>query len=395
MTDNNEKEPSLKASTDKETKTDKVDKKDDPWTNDYETESVSPEVEVAATNVEENTAPKHETDAEENEPEKKTGKKKWGSKKESKIDLSKEDWERDLVNRLAFSAVNEQRRTRRWNVFFKSAFLLYLLGILFLYLPKDGSDIHLGPHTAMVEISGPIADNSFASANTIITGMRAAFEDKNTKAVVLRINSPGGSPVQAGYITDEIYRLREKYPNVPIYSVVTDICASAAYYIASGTQDIYADKASIVGSIGVLMDGFGFVDTLEKLGVERRLMTAGDNKGFLDPFSPVNDENRTHMQGLLDNVHDQFITVVKKGRGERLVDNPDLFSGLFWSGEKSVELGLIDGLGGLGHVAREIVGEEKIVDFTPRPNYLDRFAERIGVATANTLNSILFEPGMK
>jgi len=367
-------------SSDAESIANKAENKVDPWTNDYVTESVSPEVE---SNVKESGVAQKQ--AQETKPKEKG--------KDKKPDLSKEEWERDLLNRLAFSAVNEQRRSRRWSVFFKFAFLTYVVGILILYFPEDRGDIHIGPHTAMVEISGPIADNAFANANSIITGMRAAFEDKNTKAVVLRINSPGGSPVQAGYINDEIFRLREKYPNTPIYSVVTDMAASAAYYIASGTKDIYADKASIVGSIGVLMDGFGFVDTIDKLGVERRLMTAGENKGFLDPFSPVNPNNKQHMQNLLDNVHEQFISTVKKGRGDRLVENPELFSGLFWSGEKSVELGLIDGLGSLGYVARDIVGEEKVVDFTPRPNYLDRFAERLGVATANTLSSVLFPQG--
>ena len=311
-------------------------------------------------------------------------------------DLSKDDWERDLINRLAFSAINEQRRTRRWNIFFKSAFFLYLLGILALYLPKESGEIHLGPHTAMVELSGPIADNAFASANTIITGLRNAFKDKNTKGVILRINSPGGSPVHAGYINDEIERLRKKHPNVPLYAVVTDICASAAYYIAAAADEIYADKASIVGSIGVIMDGYGFVEAMEKLGIERRVMTAGNNKAFLDPFSPMKDEHKKHMQGLLDNVHQQFIAEVKAGRGERLQDNPDLFSGLVWSGDKSMELGLIDGLGNLSHVAREVIGQEKIVDFTPRPDYLDRFAERLGVAFADTMSSILnIQGGLK
>ncbi len=308
---------------------------------------------------------------------------------------SKQAWQQDLINRLAFSAINEQRRTRRWGIFFKMAFLVYILGIVALYLPQKTSDIHLGPHTALVELSGPIADNAFANADTIITGLRAAFKDKNTKAVILRINSPGGSPVHAGYINDEINRLKAKHPDTPIYAVVADICASAAYYIAAAANEIYADKASIVGSIGVLMDGYGFVDAIGKLGVERRLLTAGENKAFLDPFSPIKDEHKQHMQGLLNNVHDQFINVVKQGRGDRLADNPKLFSGLVWSGEKSVDLGLIDGLGSISSVARDIVGQEKIVDFTPRPNYLDRFASQLGVATANTLSSIFGQTNMR
>lgn len=358
--------------------------KEDSWTSEYATESVTPEIKSQSVS---------ESQVAQNAEEMLTAQPHASAAKQKSAAEQKPDWEKDLINRLAFASINEQRRSRRWSVFFKFAFLLYLIGILFLYFPEDRGEIHLGSHTAMVEISGPIADNSFANANTIITGLRAAFKDKNTKGVILRINSPGGSPVQAGYINDEIYRLREKHPNIPLYAVVTDMCASAAYYIAVGAQEIYADKASIVGSIGVLMDGFGFVDTMKKLGVERRLMTAGENKAFLDPFSPISQKDKAHMQSLLDNVHQQFISVVKKGRGSRLSANSDIFTGLFWSGEKSVDLGLIDGLGSMGYVARELVGEEKIVDFTPRPNYLDRFAERIGVAAASSLSSILFTQG--
>lgn len=350
----------------------------DPWTKDNDSVRDNADLQQAVSAEEAVTNEKKE------KPKK--------SKSETP-DLSKDEWQQDLINRLAFSAINEQRRTRRWNVFFKAAFLLYLLGIFALYFPDDTGEIHLGPHTAMVELSGPIADNSFANANTIITGLREAFKNKNTKAVILRINSPGGSPVHAGYINDEITRLKEKYPNIPFYAVVADICASAAYYIAAAADEIYADKASIVGSIGVLMDGYGFVDALDKLGVERRLMTAGENKAFLDPFSPLKKEHKEHMQGLLDNVHTQFIDVVKQGRGDRLADNPKLFSGLVWSGEKSKDLGLIDGLGSISYVAREIVGEEKIVDFTPRPDYLDRFAERLGVAVANSLSTLISTQG--
>ena len=315
------------------------------------------------------------------------------NKKGKNPDIESEEWQRDLINRLAFSAINEQRRTRRWNIFFKSVFILYLLGILALYIPKGGPDLSSGAHTAIIDLSGPISDSSAANADTIVGGLRAAFKDKNTKAVILRINSPGGSPVQAGYINDEMYRLREKYPNIPLYAVVSDICASAAYYIASGATEIYADKGSIVGSIGVLMDSYGFVETLDKLGVERRLITAGANKGFLDPFSPLKEKDKLFMESMLTEVHEQFINVVKKGRGDKLVDDPKLFSGLFWSGETSVKLGLVDALGSSSYVAREIVGEEKLVDFTPRPNYLDRFAERIGVSAATSISSMFMTPG--
>lgn len=301
------------------------------------------------------------------------------------------NWERDLVNRLTFSAVNEQRRARRWSIFFRSLTLIWLFSLIIIIYPasKEPFTKISGPHTALVEIDGVIAANTIANADNIITALRAAFENKQSKAVILRINSPGGSPVQAGYVNDEIIRLRNKYPKKKLYAVITDICASGGYYIASAADEIYADKASIVGSIGVLMDGFGFVDTLQKLGVERRLITAGKHKGFLDPFSPQKESDVKHIQTMLDAIHKQFIDTVKNGRGDKLVDNDELFSGYVWTGEKSIELGLVDGLGSSSYVAREIVGEEKIVDYTLRPNYLDRFAERLGVAMANVLVTTL------
>ncbi len=319
-----------------------------------------------------------------------------GRRKKSKntIDMDSPDWERDLVHRLAFSAIKEQRRARRWSIFFKFLFFAYITLIFILYRSDSTTEMPIGgkDHTAIIEINGAISSNAFANADTIISGMRAAFKDSHTKGVILRINSPGGSPVQAGYINDEIFRLREKYPAIPIYAVVTDLCASAAYYIAVATDKIYADKASIVGSVGVLMNGYGFVDTMKRLGVERRLMTAGENKAFLDPFSPTKESDKAHMQALLDNVHEQFINVVKKGRGDRLADDPRLFSGLVWTGEHSLELGLVDGLGSSSYVARELLKAEKIVDFTPRPNYLDRFAESIGVSMANAFSSLFLTP---
>ena len=295
-------------------------------------------------------------------------------------------WEQDLVNRLAFAALNEQRRARRWSVFFKSLLFVYLFVLLF-YVPSEwsGQGISTGKHTALIDIEGVIAANTEANADALVGSLRDAFEDKRTKGVILRINSPGGSPVQAGYVYDEIKRLRNKYPKTKLYAVVTDICASGGYYIASAADEIYADKASIVGSIGVLMDGFGFVDGLKKLGIERRLMTAGEHKGLLDPFSPLKKDEVKHVQNLLDGVHRQFIAAVKAGRGDRLSDSPDIFSGLFWDGEKGLELGLVDGLGSSSYVAREVIGAEDIVDYTPRQNYLDRFADRIGVAMAKVI----------
>ena len=296
------------------------------------------------------------------------------------------EWEKETLNRLAFAAINEQRRARRWSVFFKSLFFIYLFVIIF-YIPTDWSkaSIKHAKHTALIELDGVIAANAQASADNIVGGLRAAFKDNKTAGVILRINSPGGSPVQAGYVYDEIKRLRKKHPDIKLYAVVADICASGGYYIASAADEIYADKASIVGSIGVLMDGFGFVDTLKKVGVERRLMTAGKHKGVLDPFSPLKKTEVQHVQNLLDTVHRQFINQVKAGRGDRLSNNPDLFTGLFWNGEEGVKLGLVDGLGSASYVAREIIGVENIVDFTPRLSYLDRFADRIGVTMANVL----------
>ena len=305
-------------------------------------------------------------------------------------DNEKQAWQQDVINRLAFAALAEQRKTRRWNIFFKALFIAYLFLIFFItFIPQDGgkSKLAVGKHTALIEVQGVIADNTPANADNIISGLREAFEDKNTAGIILRINSPGGSPVQAGYVNDEIVRLREKHPDTKVYAVVTEICASGGYYIAAAADEIYADKASIVGSIGVLMNSFGFVDAMDKLGVERRLYTAGENKGLLDPFSPERKEDVLHVKSMLDTIHQQFINVVKAGRGERLKDEPKLFSGLFWTGEESVELGLVDGLASSSQVAREIIKAERIVDFTPRPSYFERFADRIGVAMANILSS--------
>ncbi len=300
------------------------------------------------------------------------------------------EWERETIDKLLFAAIKEQQRSRRWSIFFKAAFLIYLLA-LFFYLPNDmgGDGLKHGKHTALIDIQGVIAEDSQASADVIIGGLRAAFKDKNTVGIILRINSPGGSPVQAGYVNDEIVRLREKYQNIPLYAVIVDICASGGYYIAAAADEIYADKASMVGSIGVLMDGFGFTEGMKKLGIERRLLTAGANKGFLDPFSALKEEDVMHVKNMLANIHQQFIDTVKDGRGSRLKETPELFSGLVWTGEQSMELGLIDGLGSTSYVAREIIGQEDIVDFTPRPNYLDRFAERLGMAMANVVVSVL------
>lgn len=295
-------------------------------------------------------------------------------------------WERNMITDLAFSALKEQRRTRRWGIFFKIAFLIYLLviPIAFMIGSGTGPSVPLGKHTALVDLQGIITGDSEASADNIITGLRDAFKNKGTVGVILRANSPGGSPVQAGYVYDEIIRLREKYPDIPMYSVITDSCASACYYIVSATDEIYANKASVVGSIGVLFDGFGFSGLMEKLGIDRRLHTSGENKGILDPFSPEKETDVVHIQALLKEVHQQFIDAVKKGRGDRLVLNQNVFSGLFWTGSKSVELGLIDGLASTSSVARDIIQEDDIVNFTPKEDILHRLAGRVGASFANS-----------
>ena len=302
-------------------------------------------------------------------------------------------WERNVLEKLAFDALAEQRTSRRWKTALGIAWLLLLFLLLFAALgwiggKREGSS--LDKHTALVELKGVISSESKASADKVISALQHAFKDKNTQGVVLRINSPGGSPVQAGYINDEIKRLRVKHKDIPLYVVVQDICASGGYYVAAAADKIFVDKASIVGSIGVLMDGFGFTGTMEKLGVERRLITAGENKGFLDPFSPVNPEQQKYARQMVEEIHQQFIKVVKDGRGARLKESPEMFSGLVWSGEKSVANGLADGLGGLDYVARDIIKAEQIVDFTSEDSFSETLARRLGTTAADSFwNKIL------
>ncbi len=299
---------------------------------------------------------------------------------------SGDNWERNTLEKVALAAIQEQRRARHWSIFFKLLLFIYLFVLLFIGLGWIGKkDLAPGKHTALVEISGVIGSTGQASADVVMTGLQDAFKDKRTQGIILRINSPGGSPVQAGHINDEIRRLRVKHPDIPVYAVVEDICASGGYYVAVAADKIYVDKASIIGSIGVLMDGFGFTGTMDKLGVERRLLAAGENKGFLDPFSPVRESHKAHAEKMLDDIHRQFIEVVRKGRGPRLKDAPGLFSGLMWTGEDSVNLGLADALGGIDYVAREVIKAETIVDFTPKENIAERVARRFGAAMAETL----------
>ncbi|MHB8472580.1 MAG: S49 family peptidase [Gammaproteobacteria bacterium] len=293
-------------------------------------------------------------------------------------------WERDLLGRLVLATLVEQRRTRRWGIFFKSLLFIYLFALLFLALPhtmgEGGWSIGKGRHTALIDLNGVIAADSEANADDIIDGLRTAFEDSGTAGVILRINSPGGSPVQASQINDAIRSLRKQHPAIPLYAVVTDICASGGYYVAVAADKIYADKASMVGSIGVLMDGFGFVDAMNKLGVERRLYTAGAHKGMLDPFSPRNPDDVKYAQSMLDNIHAQFINAVKQGRGARLKNDPNMFSGLVWTGEQGLALGLIDGFGSADSVARNVIGAKEIVDYTPHMDMFQRMAQRFGAS---------------
>ncbi len=294
---------------------------------------------------------------------------------------SQPNWERTTLEKLAFASLNEQKSTRRWKTFTRLAWLVFF-GALIWFVMHRGAPTTGGvsvPHTAVVEIKGEIADGADASAEFINAALKAAFEDDGAKAVVLLINSPGGSPVQAGMMNDEIRRLKEKHKK-PVYAVVGETCASAAYYIAVAADQIYVDKASIVGSIGVLMDGFGFTGLMEKVGVERRLLTAGENKGFLDPFSEQTEKQRAFAQSMLNQIHQQFIAVVKDGRGPRLKETPEMFSGLFWTGQQAIDLGLADKLGSLEFVAREVVKIDDIIDYTRRDNVAERLAKKFGAA---------------
>ncbi|MBF5003243.1 S49 family peptidase [Diaphorobacter caeni] len=289
-------------------------------------------------------------------------------------------WEREVLEKLVLSTLKEQRSARRWRNFMRLAWLLVIITIAVILFSKEaGTASKTTPHTAVVDIKGEIASGNEASAEFVVAAMRSAFEDSGAQAVVLLINSPGGSPVQAGIINDEIVRLKAKHKK-PVYAVVEETCASAAYYIAAAADEIFVDKASIVGSIGVLMDGFGFTGTMEKLGVERRLLTAGENKGFLDPFSPQTEHQREYAQQMLNQIHQQFISVVKTGRGDRLKEAPDTFSGLFWTGQQAVEMGLADKLGNLDYVAREVVKAEEVVDYTRKDNVAERLVKRFGAA---------------
>ncbi|MFA5983406.1 MAG: S49 family peptidase [Methylococcaceae bacterium] len=309
---------------------------------------------------------------------------------ENQQDNQKVGWERELIEKIALAAVTEQRRARRWGIFFKSLMFLYLLAVLGVaFFPKlkqemgvDGSD-----HTAIIDLVGTIAENKEVTAENVIESLRNAVKDKHTKGVILHANSPGGSPVQSAYVYEEIRNIKKEHPNLPIFAVVSDICASGCYYIASAADKIYVSPASIVGSIGVIMDGFGFVDSMAKFGVERRLITAGEHKALLDPFSPSKPDETEYMHGLLEQVHQQFISAVKAGRGDRLKEFPEMFSGLVWTGEASVKLGIADDFGNDDYVAKNIIGVKEKVNFTQQERLLDKLAGKLGASFGHALGS--------
>jgi len=296
------------------------------------------------------------------------------------------NWDRKIIEKIALEGIAEQRRQRRWGIFFKLLGFAYVGLVLAYFIDWGDSADRLGDgkkHTALVQLNGVIQAKGDASAERIMPALQSAFEDKGTQGVILRINSPGGSPVQSGIINDEIWRLRGKYPNIPLYVVVEDICASGGYYVAAAADKIFVDKASIVGSIGVLMDGFGFTGTMDKLGVERRLLTAGQNKGFLDPFSPQDANHKEHAQQMLGEIHKQFVDVVRKGRGKRLKETADMFSGLMWTGSRSIELGLADAYGTVETVARDMIKAEDIRDYTIKQNIAEKLARQFGANVAD------------
>ncbi len=296
-------------------------------------------------------------------------------------------WEREVLEKLAFQSLKEQKRHRFWSVLFKSLTLVWLFLMLFYMLNWIGGSSAKSSedHTALIDIQGVIGAQDEVNADSVVSSLHDAYDNKHTKGVILRINSPGGSPVQAGIINDEIKRQRQLHPSIPVYAVVEDICASGGYYIAVAADKIYVDKASIIGSIGVLMDGFGFTGAMEKFGVERRLMTAGVNKAMLDPFSPVNPKHKVLAQAMLDEVHQQFISVVREGRGKRLKETQETFSGLFWSGEAGIKMGLADELGSYEYVAREVIKQENIVDFTASEGLADRVARKFGASMTQSI----------
>lgn len=302
-----------------------------------------------------------------------------------------ENYARETLEQLASASLKEQKRRRRWGIFFKFIYLIVFIFFIWALSSNDSlsSRNRAKPHTSLIDIRGTIQDTAQSNADNIVTSLNLAFKDKNTRGIILRINSPGGSPVQAAYVFDEVIRLEKKYPKIPVYAVCSDVCASAAYYIAASANQIYANQSSLVGSIGVLMNGFGFVDSMNKLGIQRRLITSGDHKGFLDPFSPMSKQDEEFAAQMLKAVHQQFIDSVKLGRGNRLKNDPNLFSGLAWTGKQAIDLGLIDGFGSSGYVAREIIKNDTVVDYTVKPNYVDILANKLSASFTQEVASKL------
>lgn len=299
-------------------------------------------------------------------------------------------WHKSVIEKLATAALNEQKSARRWGSFFKILVFIYLFILLFMALGLiGGAKKTSGSHTALIEIAGVIEAGGDVNADAVMNSLRDAYESDGTKGIILRINSPGGSPVQSGMINNEIKRQKKLHPNIPVYAVVEDVCASGGYYIAAAADKIYVDQASIVGSIGVLMDGYGFTEVMKKVGVERRLLTAGENKAMLDPFSPINPKHQAYIQTMLNEIHEQFKTVVREGRGSRLKETPETFSGLFWSGEQSIKIGLADAYGSADFVAREVIKQEEIVDFTYQDDFASRIAKRIGASVSKVVSEVV------
>ena len=301
-------------------------------------------------------------------------------------------WEREIIEKLALAAITEQTRARRWGVFFKSLMFVYLIAVFGIAIyPKISKDIGGDgkDHTAVIDVIGMIADGKDANADSIIESLRNAVKDEHTKGIILNANSPGGSPVQSSYVYEEIRKIKKEHPKLPIYAVVSDMCASGCYFIVSASDKIFVNPSSLVGSIGVIMDGFGFVDGMQKLGIERRLFTAGAHKAMLDPFSPPKEDESRYVQSLLNQVHQQFINAVKAGRGDRLKENPDMFSGLVWTGEEGVKLGIVDAVGNQDYVAKELIGAEKRVDFSRQEHLLDKIADKLGASFGHAIGSLV------
>jgi protease IV len=317
----------------------------------------------------------------------------------AKTEASREPgWEREIIEKLAIASITEQTRARRWSVFFKSLMFAYLIAVFVVAMyPAIKQDMggDNKDHTAVVDVVGIIAEDKDANAASIIESLRDAVKDKHTKGIILHSNSPGGSPVQSAYVYEEIRKIKKEHPDIPVFAVVSDICASGCYYIASASDKIFVNQSSLIGSIGVLMDGFGFVDIMQKLGVERRLLTAGAHKAMLDPFSPPKEDETKYMQGLLDQVHQQFIDAVKAGRGNRLKETPEMFSGLVWTGEAGVKLGVADGFGNDDYVAKDVIGAEKLVDFTQQGRLLDKIVGKLGASFGQAIGSIIQWPVLR